>query len=101
MCQPTLLADVTSEMQMVRDELFGPGIGISRVSNIDEAIQIANDTNDGLSAAIFTQNLDNAMRYAHEVDAGKIHINWGTVWRTDFMPYGGLKDSGMGKEGSR
>ena len=41
------------------------------------------------------------MRFAHEVDSGNIHINWGTVWRTDFMPYGGLKDSGMGREGPK
>ncbi len=101
MCSPTLLADVTPSMQIVRDEVFGPAVGVSPVSSIEEAIAAANDTNYGLSAAIFTDNLNHAMKFAHEVDSGNIHVNWGTVWRTDFMPYGGLKDSGMGKEGSK
>jgi glyceraldehyde-3-phosphate dehydrogenase (NADP+) len=101
LCQPTVLADVQPSMRISRDELFGPAVAVSRAGSIDEAIRIANDTDYGLSAAIFTQNLDHAMRFAQEVDAGNIHINWGTVWRTDFMPYGGLKQSGFGKEGSK
>jgi glyceraldehyde-3-phosphate dehydrogenase (NADP+) len=100
-CQPTVLADVQPTMRISCDELFGPAVAVTRASNVDEAIRIANDTNYGLSAAIFTQNIDTAMRFAQEVDSGNIHINWGTVWRTDLMPYGGLKESGMGKEGPK
>jgi acyl-CoA reductase-like NAD-dependent aldehyde dehydrogenase len=55
----------------------------------------------GLSAAIFTQNLDWAMKFIQGVESGNIHVNWGPQWRTDLMPYGGLKESGMGKEGPR
>jgi acyl-CoA reductase-like NAD-dependent aldehyde dehydrogenase len=65
----------------------------------EEAIRLANDTRYGLSAGIFTQDIDRAMRFAREVDSGNLHINWGPQWRADLMPYGGLKDSGMGKEG--
>ena len=69
--------------------------------SIDAAIAMANDTRYGLSAAVFTENLNWAMRFAREVDAGNIHINWGPQWRADLMPYGGLKDSGFGKEGPK
>ncbi len=98
---PTVVADVKPEMRISADELFGPALGITPVETIDEAISLANESNYGLSAALFTENLDNAMRFAREVDSGNIHINWGTVWRADLMPYGGVKDSGFGKEGPK
>ena len=69
--------------------------------DIDEAIEIANNSIYGLSASIFTQNIDWAKRFAREVDSGSLHINSGPGWRADMMPYGGLKESGMGKEGPR
>ncbi len=97
----TLVADVRPEMKISRDEVFGPAVGVARAENIDEAIRLANDTRYGLSAAIFTQDIDAALRFAQEVDSGNIHINWGPQWRADLMPYGGLKDSGFGKEGPR
>ena len=99
--QPTLLADVTPEMRISRDELFGPAVGVSRAADIDEAIELANDTPYGLSAAIFTESLTNAMKFARRVESGNIHINWGPMWRADLMPYGGLKESGTGKEGPK
>ena len=98
---PTVLADVDRGMRISCDELFGPAVGVTPAQSIEEAIEIANDTNYGLSAAIFTENLENAMRFAREVDSGNIHINWGCQWRADLMPYGGLKDSGFGKEGPK
>ena len=76
-------------------------VAVTPFSDIDEAIEMANDTNYGLSAGIFTQNIDWAMRFAKEVDSGNLHINSGPQWRADLMPYGGLKESGMGKEGPR
>ena len=99
--QPTLVADVNPNMKISCEEVFGPTVAVTQVNDIEEAIRLANDTNYGLSAAIFTQDIDRAMRFAQEVDSGNLHINWGTVWRADLMPYGGLKDSGMGKEGPR
>ncbi len=97
--QPAVLADVHPDMRISRDEVFGPAVAVSRFQDIDQAIQMANDTRYGLSAAIFTQDIDRAMRFAREVESGNLHINWGPQWRADLMPYGGLKDSGMGKEG--
>ncbi|HEY4309410.1 MAG TPA: aldehyde dehydrogenase family protein [Pirellulales bacterium] len=99
--EPTLVADVRPDMRISCDELFGPAVAVTRAANIDEAIRLANDTNYGLSAGIFTQNIDWAIRFAREVESGNLHINWGPGWRADLMPYGGLKESGMGKEGPK
>ncbi len=98
---PTILADVAPTMRVSCDELFGPAVAVTRCDSIDEAIRLANDSNYGLSASIFTRDIDRAMRFAREVDSGNLHINWGTQWRADLMPYGGLKDSGLGKEGPK
>ena len=99
--QATVVADVKPEMRISCDELFGPAVAVTPFSDIDEAIDMANDTNYGLSAGIFTQNVDWAMRFAREVDSGNLMINAGPQWRADLMPYGGLKESGMGKEGPK
>jgi glyceraldehyde-3-phosphate dehydrogenase (NADP+) len=99
--QPAILADVDRDMRFSRQELFGPAVGVTPVSGINEAIEYANDTRYGLSAAIFTENIDNALKFALEVESGNLNINGGTQFRADLMPYGGLKDSGMGKEGPR
>jgi len=99
--QATVVADVSPEMRISCDELFGPAVAVTPFSGIDEAIAMANDSNYGLSAGIFTQNVDWAMKFAHEVQSGNLMINSGPQFRADLMPYGGLKDSGMGKEGPR
>ena len=96
---PTVVADTRPDMRISREELFGPAVAVSAFNDIDEAIAMANDSRFGLSAGIFTQNLDWAMRFAREVHSGNLHINSSPQWRADLMPYGGLKDSGMGKEG--
>ncbi|TWT39859.1 Succinate-semialdehyde dehydrogenase [NADP(+)] GabD [Thalassoglobus neptunius] len=98
---PALILETKPDMKIVNDELFGPGVAVSRARDIDDAIHMANDTRYGLSAGIFTQDVDSAVRFAKEVQSGNIHINWGPMWRTDLMPYGGLKDSGLGKEGPK
>ncbi len=98
---PTVVADVDPKMRISCDELFGPAVGLTRFETIDEAIASANDTNYGLSAALFTENLDHAMQFVNRVQSGNIMVNWGPQWRADLMPYGGLKESGMGKEGPK
>jgi len=97
--EPTILNHVTSTMKVGREELFGPAVVVMPSANLDEAIRMANETRYGLSAGIFTQDIDRAMRFAKEVESGCLHINWSSQWRADMMPYGGLKDSGFGKEG--
>lgn len=99
--RPTILDDVDPKMRVSCDELFGPAVAVTYFNDIDEAIRLANDTRYGLAAGIFTQDVDRAMRFARDVDSGNLHINWGSQWRADLMPYGGLKDSGMGKEGPK
>lgn len=101
MVQPTLLDNTAPDMKVVRDEIFGPAVAVMKAGDIDEAIRMANDSNYGLSAGVFTQDIDAAMKFAKQVHSGNVHINWGPQWRTDLMPYGGLKDSGLGKEGPK
>jgi glyceraldehyde-3-phosphate dehydrogenase (NADP+) len=101
MYAPTIVADVKPEMRISAQELFGPAVAVTPFDDIDQAIALANDTNYGLAAAIFTESLEHAMKFAREVHSGNLHVNWGPQWRADLMPYGGLKESGFGKEGPR
>jgi acyl-CoA reductase-like NAD-dependent aldehyde dehydrogenase len=96
---PTILADVKPEMRVSSDELFGPAVTVTPFTDIEEALALANDSRYGLAAGIFTENLDWAFKFAREAQAGNLHVNWGPQWRADLMPYGGLKESGFGKEG--
>jgi acyl-CoA reductase-like NAD-dependent aldehyde dehydrogenase len=101
MYEPTLVADVDPRMRISCQELFGPAVAVTRANTIEEAIRIANDSPYGLAAGIFTENIAWAMQFARQVDSGNLHINWGPQWRADLMPYGGLKESGFGKEGPK
>jgi len=98
---PTVVADVIPGMRLSDQEVFGPTLSVTKATSIDEAIALANDSSYGLGAGIFTKDITNAMRFAREVDAGAVHVNWTPLWRADLMPYGGLKGSGIGKEGIR
>jgi glyceraldehyde-3-phosphate dehydrogenase (NADP+) len=98
---PTVVADVKPEMRISCEELFGPVVAFTPFDDVEEALALANDSRFGLAAGVFTENLDTAMKFARNLETGNIHINWGPQWRADLMPYGGLKDSGFGKEGPR
>jgi acyl-CoA reductase-like NAD-dependent aldehyde dehydrogenase len=98
---PAVVADVDPDSPLSQKELFGPAVVVSAVPDVDAAIAAANATSFGLGAGIFTGEVKNAVRFAREVEAGNIHINWTPLWRADLMPYGGLKGSGIGKEGPR
>ncbi|HSQ13997.1 MAG TPA: aldehyde dehydrogenase family protein, partial [Candidatus Deferrimicrobium sp.] len=91
---PAVVADVHPDMRVSRDELFGPAVAVTPFETIEEAITLANDSIYGLAAGIFTDNVEWAMKFAREAEAGNLHVNWGSQWRVDLMPYGGLKDSG-------
>ena len=101
MIAPTVVADVDPSSPFSQDELFGPAVAVSKADDWESAIAQANGTAFGLAAGIFTSDLAGAIRGIREIDAGNIHINWTPLWRADLMPYGGLKGSGIGKEGPR
>ena len=99
--RPTLLADVDPMLRISREELFGPAVAVTTFGGIDEAIALANDSKYGLGAGIFTENIRWAMEFVRRVESGNLMVNWAPNWRSDLMPYGGLKDSGIGKEGPK
>ncbi len=98
---PTVVADVDPSAPIMQDELFGPAVAVSTAADWEEAVSQANGTAYGLAAGIFTADVAGTVRAIREIDAGSIHINWTPLWRADLMPYGGLKGSGIGKEGPR
>ncbi len=97
--EPTVLSDVTPEMPAAAEETFGPLVPVISVDSFEAAIEEANNTNYGLEAGIFTQDIDRAKRAADAIDAGGVNVNTVSGFRADHMPYGGFKDSGVGKEG--
>nr|WSY56930.1 aldehyde dehydrogenase family protein [Streptomyces sp. NBC_00886] len=98
---PAVVADVAPGSPFSQDELFGPAVAVSTAEDWQSAIDQANGTAYGLAAGIFTSDVSGAVRAIREIDAGMVHINWTPLWRADLMPYGGLKGSGIGKEGPR
>ncbi|MBP3226313.1 MAG: aldehyde dehydrogenase family protein, partial [Methanobrevibacter sp.] len=95
----TVIDKVNEEMDLVVNETFGPVAPIIRVNSVEEAIRVANNTEYGLQAGVFTENYSNAMKCAQEIEAGTVFINKQSTFRTDNMPFGGFKNSGVGKEG--
>ena len=97
--QATVIDNVTPDMDLVVRETFGPVAPIIRVKDLDEAIDVANGTEYGLQAGVFTSDYYSAMRCAQEIEAGTVFVNKQSTFRTDNMPFGGFKSSGVGKEG--
>ena len=95
----TLLDHVTPKMRIYREESFGPVKSIIRVNGDDEAVRVANDTEYGLSSAVFSENIQRALAVAKRIQAGICHINGPTVNDEPQMPFGGTKDSGYGRFG--
>ena len=99
--RPTVLDSVTTESKIAQEEPFGPVVPILRFHDIDEAIRIANGTPYGLQAAVYTNDLKRAFAVAKRIHAGGVHINDPTSLRWDALPFGGVKESGLGREGLR
>lgn len=97
--EPTVLIDTPLESNIMKKELFGPAVALRKVQNLDEAIELTNESVYGLQAGIFTQNIKEAFVAAEKIEAGGVMINEGPRYRADFMPYGGYKKSGIGREG--
>ncbi len=96
---PTIIDHVKTNMEIVSKETFGPIAPIIRVNSVDEAFQVANNTEYGLQAGVFTGSIETALKAAKVIEAGSVIINRQPTFRTDNMPFGGFKNSGMGKEG--
>lgn len=99
--QPTVIDGVTSKMRLYTEESFGPLLSVIRVKGDAEAIRIANDTEYGLSAAVFSQDIARAMKVSRQIESGICHINGPTVHDEPQMPFGGVKASGYGRFGGR
>jgi glyceraldehyde-3-phosphate dehydrogenase (NADP+) len=97
--EPTVLEDVPAEMPIHCEEVFGPTVNLYPVDDLDTAIREANSLPYGLLAAVFTRDLDVAFKAAYELDCGGVMINDSTDYRLDSMPFGGIKYSGLGREG--
>ena len=97
--QPSVLVDVTADMAMSCEETFGPVAGIARFSTEEEAVRIANDTPYGLAAYFYSRGLGRVTRVAEALEYGIVGINTGLI-STEVAPFGGVKESGIGREGS-
>lgn len=98
---PTVLADVPDDAKVIREEVFGPVLVIQPVASVDEAFTAVNDSKYGLQAGVFTRDIDVAFRAAKELEVGGVIIGDVPSYRADQMPYGGVKESGIGREGLR
>ncbi|UNK47765.1 aldehyde dehydrogenase family protein [Arthrobacter sulfonylureivorans] len=94
---PHVFADVTAEMELFTEEIFGPVVGLVRAENQEHALELANDTNYGLSSAVFTRNIERGVTFARGIKAGMTHINDITVNDEAHVMFGGEKNSGLGR----
>ena len=98
---PTVLADVTPEMRIYAEESFGPVVAVVPVDGPDDAVRVANDTEYGLAAAVFSEDVPAALELAQRIESGICHVNDTTVHDEPQMPFGGVKGSGWGRFGGR
>ena len=99
--QATVVDGVTRDMRLYSEESFGPVVAVMRVSGDEEAIRIANDSEYGLSSAVFSRDSARAMKVARRLQTGICHINAPTVHDEPQMPFGGTKSSGYGRFGGK
>ncbi len=97
--EPTVLTDVNTDMRVFREEIFGPVAPVFKFSTEEEAIAMANDTEFGLAAYVYTQNIGRVWRVSEGIDYGMVGVNE-TAISSEVIPFGGVKESGQGREGS-
>ncbi|MGE5260755.1 MAG: NAD-dependent succinate-semialdehyde dehydrogenase [Actinomycetota bacterium] len=97
--RPSVVGGVTPDMEIVREEIFGPVAALVRFDTEDDAVKLANDTPFGLAAYLYSQNLARAWRVAERLDAGMVGVNEG-IFSNEVVPFGGVKESGLGREGA-
>lgn len=98
---PTVLSDVPQGSRIEWDEVFGPVVSLHPVRDAEEAVKRANQTHFGLQAGVFTKDLDKAFDLIHRLQVGGVMVNDSSDYRIDAMPFGGVKQSGLGREGVR
>jgi aldehyde dehydrogenase (NAD+) len=99
--QPTVLTGVTPEMRIYHEESFGPVVSLIRAEDSEEALKIANDTEYGLAAAVITNDMQKALNISMRLESGMVHVNDTTISDEPRVPFGGVKNSGFGREGGR
>ena len=99
--EPTIIVGARPDMRVMCQEIFAPVISIVPFDSFDDALAQVNETPYGLAAGVFTQDIDRAMQASRRLRVGAVHINETSSSRVDLMPYGGVKDSGFGREGPR
>ncbi|CAI7989380.1 Alpha-ketoglutaric semialdehyde dehydrogenase [Geodia barretti] len=95
--EPTIFTDVSPEMRIAREEIFGPVLTVFRARDLDHAVEISNSVKFGLSSSVYTRDIPRAFRYINTVDAGMVHVNAPTLGGEVHLPFGGLKASGVGQ----
>ncbi|MBX6395447.1 MAG: aldehyde dehydrogenase family protein, partial [Alicyclobacillaceae bacterium] len=99
--EPTVLTDTRPDMKVVCEEVFAPVVSIMKYETFDEALAMANDSPYGLQAGLFTRDIHLIMRAARELQYGGLIVNDASTYRSDLVPYGGVKNSGIGREGPK
>jgi acyl-CoA reductase-like NAD-dependent aldehyde dehydrogenase len=99
--EPTVLADVDPSMRVVCEEVFGPVVSLMRFDDFDEVCRSISESRFGLQCGVFTKSLETAMRAVRSLRVGGVILNGTSTWRTDQLAYGGVKDSGIGREGPK
>jgi acyl-CoA reductase-like NAD-dependent aldehyde dehydrogenase len=94
---PTILTDVTPKMRVMCEEIFAPVLSVIPFDSFDEAVEAVNSVPFGLAAGLFTSNLNRAIEGSGRLHVGVVHINEPSSSRVDLMPFGGVKDSGVGQ----
>ena len=94
--QPTLFDRVNPGSRIATEEIFGPVLSVIRVGSLEEAIEVANEVDFGLTGSVFTQNISRAFEVIHELDTGMTHVNNPTIGGEAHMPFGGIKATGVG-----
>jgi acyl-CoA reductase-like NAD-dependent aldehyde dehydrogenase len=97
--EPTVLTNVKPKMRVSCREVFAPVVTLDRFSDFSEAVRQVNNSAFGLQAGVFTNNLNNVFQAYNELEVGGVIVNDYPTFRIDHMPYGGVKDSGFGREG--
>jgi acyl-CoA reductase-like NAD-dependent aldehyde dehydrogenase len=96
--EPTLMTNISKDMRVWKEEVFGPALPVVKFKTEEEAVNLANDTKFGLGSNVYSKDKDRAKKVASRIKAGTVEINGASRWKTHLNPFGGYKQSGMGRE---